>query len=429
MSNNRFANLFGLSEADAIVLLDTPIDQLGEEDSRYVAAAQLAYFPSEASIQALIRAVYNNDPAFDNKITRRKAVESLGKLKAQAGLAAIRTCLADTGDTYTIENTAWSIGEIGTQDPEILETLAQLLELPEQTYRIIIHTLGKLDYKPALARIQKFVDHEDRTIASAAIATIYRLTGDDSNMEKVMEFLFHANVYTRRLSIQDLIDTKYYTAIPEITQTPVSMVFRMRGLRLLAETAVPEGQLTIDQLLPHVEQLLLDHPKNLQLVHAYDQTPAIDRLIRELYETDFGRAYLAIKTLIDQDPAVVGPALIKTYYEEAREDYGAHYHVMKLIGWIGYGAGYDILLEGLNVSQPQFQKSKAAAAIALGELGDKRAIEHLKPCLESKLWDLRYAALIALEKLGDTSGYELLANDSDWYVQARAQQAGRSAVV
>ena len=41
MNNNRFANLFGLSEAQAIALLDQPQDQIGEDDSRYVAASQL----------------------------------------------------------------------------------------------------------------------------------------------------------------------------------------------------------------------------------------------------------------------------------------------------------------------------------------------------------------------------------------------------
>jgi bilin biosynthesis protein len=402
--------------------------QLGEDDSRYTAAAQLAYFPTQAAIAALIRAINNRDPSFDNKITRRKAVESLGKIKAAEGLATIRTCLAETDDTYLIENTAWSIGEIGTTDPEILADLAQILEVPNQTYRVIIHTLAKLDYKPALERIKQFTEDEDKTIASAAIAAIYRLTGDDSDMERVMEFLFHANVYARRLSIQDLVDTSYYKAIPEIIQAPVSLVFRMRGVRLLATTGIPAGELTIAQLLPAVEQVLFDHPKDLQLVHAYDQMPSLDRLMRELYETDFGRAYLATKTLLEVDPSAAGEALIQTYYDEAREDYGAHYHVIKTIGWLRYAPGYDLLLEGLNVAQPQFQKSKAAAAIALGELGDPRAIAHLLPCLESKLWDLRYAALIALEKLGDTSAHDKLVDDPDWFVQARAQQMARSIV-
>ena len=44
-------------------------------------------------------------------------------------------------------------------------------------------------------------------------------------------------------------------------------------------------------------------------------------------------------------------------------------------------------------------KSRAAAAIALGELGEKRAIPELKACLGTQIWDLKYAALMALEKL------------------------------
>ena len=56
----------------------------------------------------------------------------------------------------------------------------------------------------------------------------------------------------------------------------------------------------------------------------------------------------------------------------------------------------------------------------LGELGDARAIPDLKACLETKIWDLKYAALMALEKLGDTSGCEIAANDPDWIIRARA---------
>jgi bilin biosynthesis protein len=416
---NRFANLFGLSENDAIAVLNKPLEDLTEADSRYIAVSQLAFFPSVASVDALIRTIGNDDPSLDNRIVRRKAIESLGKLQAKSGLKTIQACLSETDDTYTIENAAWSIGEIGTDDAEILETLAQLLTVPKQSYRPIIHTLARLDYRPALDRIKAFMADEDKTIASAAIATVYRFTGDESVMESVMEFLFHPNVYARRLCIQDLIDARYYPAIPYIAQAPVSLVFRMRGLRLLAEAGMPSGNIT--DILPQIEQVLYDHPKDLQLIHAYDQLPAMPKLIAELYETDFGRAYLATKTLIDYpDRPAAGAAVLQTYQERAQEDYGGHYHVMKLLGWLRYEPGYDSLIEGLNISQPQFQKSRAAAALALGELGNPNAIDHLRPCLESPLWDLRYATIVALDKLGDSSGFEILKDDADWAVQARA---------
>jgi bilin biosynthesis protein len=417
--DKRFFNLFNLTEDEAIALLDTPLDQLSEDDSRYVAASHLINFPSERSIEALIRAVQNTDPALDNRIVRRKAVESLGRLEAVSALPTIQACLADD-DCYMVENAVWAIGEIGTQDPAILEAMAQLLDKPGQTYRVIIHTLTKLAYQPALDRIRNFVDVEDKPIASAAIAAICRLTNDYTDIEKIISFLYHPNVYARRLCIQDLIDAQYYPAIPQIAQAPVSLVFRLRGIRALAEMGVSEGKLTIAEVQPHLESVLVDHPNSLQLVHAYDQPPALEFLIRELYETDFGRSYLATQTLLETYPETAGEALLATYAQEAQEDYGAHYHVIKLLGWLKYAPGYDILLEGLHNREPQFQKSRAAAAIALGELGDSRAIDILKPCLEAKLWDLRYAALVALEKLGDTTHHILLVNDADPFVQAKA---------
>jgi bilin biosynthesis protein len=70
--------------------------------------------------------------------------------------------------------------------------------------------------------------------------------------------------------------------------------------------------------------------------------------------------------------------------------------------------------------EPQFQKSRAAAAIALGEIGDVRAIPELKKVLETRTWDLKYAALMALEKLGDRSGHEVAKGDADWIIAARA---------
>jgi bilin biosynthesis protein len=421
MNSNRFAGIFSMSEERAIALLDTPLDQLDPDDSRYTAAAQLAFCPSEASVNALIRAIANTDEPLDNRIARRKAIESLGKLKEPRGLQAIANCLSETDDTYTIENAVWSIGEIGTSDPAILDRVTALLNVPTQSYRAIIHTLAKLDYKPALEAIRPFTEHDDKTIASAAIATIYRFTGDDSDMERVMEFLFHSHVYTRRLCIQDLIDTAYYPAIPEIAQAPVSLVFRMRGLRSLGELGFATGAVTEEELLPKTEQVLYDHPKDLQLIHAYDGVPELPRLIQELYETDFGRSYLATATILEHYRETAGPALLQTFVEQAREDYGAHYHVMKLLGWLKYEPGYETLLEGLNVSEPQFMKSRAAAAIALGELGNPAAIPALKACLDAKLWDLRFAALVALKKLGNSDGVEQAIGDNDWMVRSKAK--------
>jgi bilin biosynthesis protein len=41
--------------------------------------------------------------------------------------------------------------------------------------------------------------------------------------------------------------------------------------------------------------------------------------------------------------------------------------------------------------------------------------------LETKIWDLKYAALMALEQFGDPSGDEKVANDDDWLIREKAK--------
>jgi bilin biosynthesis protein len=416
--DKRFNSFFNLTEDQAIALLDTPQDQIGEEDSRYIAASHLINFATDKSIAALTRAIQQKDDAMDNRIVRRKSVETLGRLQALVALPIIRECLADP-DCFLVENAVWAIGEIGTDDPEILEEIAQLLERSGQSYRAIIQTLAKLDYKPALDRIRKFTTEKDLPLASAAITAICRLTRDNSQMEAVVDLLHNASVIARRLSVQDLIDANYHAAIPDISTCPVSLVFRLRGIRMLGEAGIKEGAIAFSDVQPYLEKSLRDHPDDLLLVHSYDALPKLSFLLRELYETDFGRCYLAVKTILDSYAEAAPEALFGTYAEEAHNDYGAHFHVMKLFGWLKYAPAYDLLLTALHNKQPQFQKSRAAAAIALAEIGDERAIPEIKACLNTPIWDLKYAALLALDKFCDRSAYEILANDSDLLIREK----------
>ena len=418
--DKRFFNIFNLTEDQAIALLKKPLDELEDKSERYVAVSHLINFPTRRSIQALIETIEDRNPEMYHRIARRKAVESLGRLKAESALPTIKICLADD-DPYTVENAVWAIGEIGTQDESILEEMAQLLTKPEQNYRIIIQTLAKFNYKPALDRIKPFIDSKDEPISSAAIATIARLTGDYSQMNRVAEFLQHSSVNARRACIQDLIDTEYYPAIPQIARSPISLVFRLRGIRLLAAKGLPSNKITFADIEPSLDLVIRDRPQDLEMVHEYDQKPALEFLIRELYHTDFGRCYLASQTLLTEYPSQASEALMQTYAEEARSDYGAHYHVVKLIGWLKYEPGKEILIEALHNTQPQFQKSRAAAAIALGNIGATDAIDLLKETLNTSIFDLKYASILALEQLGDNSCWQIAAKDGDLLIKAKAE--------
>ena len=417
--DNRFSNIFNLTEEQAIALLKKPLNTEDGTSERYVGAAHLINFPTERSINALIEAIEDRDRRLENRIARRKAVESLGRLKAVKALPILRTCLADE-DVLTVENAVWSIGEIGTEDESILEEIANLLTKPNQTYRVIIHTLANFDYKPAIDRIKPFTNYDDEPVQSAAIASLARLTGDDSQMERVVEFLQHDNINARRACIQDLIDAEYYPAITAMAQAPISVAFRLRGIRLLAAKGIGASKINFAEIESSLERIIRDRPQDIELIHEYDQPPSLDFLIRELYHTDFGRCYLAGKTLLETYSDEAADALLKTYAEEAHNDYGAHFHVIKLLGLLKHKVSYDLIVEALNNTSPQFQKSRAAAAIALGNIGAVEAIPILKETLATPIFDLKYACLLALEQLGENC-WSIVVDDKNLLIKTSAK--------
>lgn len=416
--DNRFTNMFGLTEDQAIAMLKKPLAELEDKSERYAAASHMVGFPTDRGIRALVETIEDNDPDMYHRIARRKAVESLGKMKVKQALPTITGCLRDD-DSYTVENAVWAIGEIGTDDREILEAVTCLLESDTVSKRLIIQTLAKFNYKPALDRIKSFTNSDDETIASTAIATVASLTEDYSEMNKVVDFLQHSSINARRLCIQDLIDTKYYDAIPQISQSPISLVFRLRGIKLLAEAGIAEGKITFAEVEPYLDRVICDRPSDLEMVHEYDDKPSLEFLIRELYQTDFGRCYLASQTLLELYPEDTPQALVQNYQTEARSDYGAHYHVVKLLGWLKYQPGKAIILEAFHNTQPQFRKSRGAAAIALGNLGATDAIPLLQESVKSPIFDLKYASLLALEQLGAKDSWSILKDDPDLIIRQK----------
>jgi bilin biosynthesis protein len=417
--DKRFFNIFNLTEDQAIALLKTPLEELEDSSERYVAASHLINFPTEKSINALIETVEEDNPDLFHRIAKRKAIESLGRLKAKQAIPVIRACLTDE-DPYMVENAVWAIGEIGTDDPQILEEIAQLLDTPSQIYRVIIQTLAKFDYKPALARIQQHTTSDNEPTKSTAIAMVARFTGDYSQIDELIAFLQHSNVNARRACIQDLIDANYYQAIPEIAKCPVSFVFRLRGIRILGEKAIEAGKLQFAQIESYLDSVIGDRPNDLEMVHEYDQKPTLEFLINELYNTDFGRCYLATQTILEEYAQEAPEAILATYADQAHNDYGAHYHVVKLLGWLKYNPACDLIVEALHNPNAQFQKSRAAAAIALANLGETRSIPLLKEALNTPIFDLKYSSLLALEQLGDNSGWEIVANDANLFIREKA---------
>ena len=90
-----------------------------------------------------------------------------------------------------------------------------------------------------------------------------------------------------------------------------------------------------------------------------------------------------------------------------------------------YEPAYGLFIDTLENLGDKFAKSRIAAAISLGFLGDQRAIPHLNACFNTKVWKFKYACLLALDCLGDDSGREIYASDSDWVIRAKAQSSSQ----
>ncbi|CCH66639.1 Bilin biosynthesis protein CpeY [Richelia intracellularis HH01] len=66
----------------------------------------------------------------------------------------------------------------------------------------------------------------------------------------------------------------------------------------MAQAGISAGEITFPDIQPYLEQGIFNYPNNLELVHKCDYIPSLTFAINQLYETDFGRCYLAAKTLL-----------------------------------------------------------------------------------------------------------------------------------
>lgn len=418
---NRFQNLFpGLSQAEALATLRKPLEALEDVSDRYLAAAHLVNFPDEQTIAALMACAADDHPAQAQRIARRKAVESLARLGARQALPVIQGCL-NSEDTYLVENAVWALAELQAQPEAVADVLLQLLQDGRHNRRVVAQTAAHLGIQEAVAPLEALRQEEDPLLATAVTAALARLTGNREGLADLESYLLHGDVTVRRAVIQDLMDAQAFGALAAIAAAPVSPVFRLRGVRHLADQQRQHGVAQAGVLLPLVDRILLDDPDAITLVHRYDTTPGLDFLVQELYGTDFGRVYLAVATLMTSSKADTLAALTRSFADRGWNDYGAHYHMIKLFGWLGDPQPLPLVREALANRRPQFQKSRPAAALTLARLDPQQGGAALQDAAcEGSFWELRYAALMALEQLGLPAPLSALA-DSDWLVALRAE--------
>lgn len=440
----------GMDADMAMAVLDAPLGGLDERDDRFIAAERIKFFESEEVTACALRFLAKfgeegvdlmEDTILEDRVARRKAVESLGRFKGRflkgQVLAVLEKHLADV-DPLMVEVCIWSLGEIGVEGREgALREMARVLKENEGvSKRTVIQALMRAKWEGALEAVRPFVDDDDATVASAALAAVCVLGGDAGRdgMRKVVGALKSDVLGVRRSAMEDLTLAKEVSALANVVVAPNSLVLRARTARVFLEEMFKRGEGVGDEGLDAetallIDRLIWDHPCDLDLLGIKKETKkARDaaRNIRQLYKNDALFPYLSARTLAEDyhGDAEVGASVLKSFEDQPYFDYFGAYHIFKTLGWLNATVGTDLLLDNAENLPPRFFNHQVGAITALAELGEPRTMRVLeKVASETRVWELKYACLLSAERLGLDGGNlrAKLSNDDDWLIRARAQ--------
>ena len=144
-------------------------------------------------------------------------------------------------DTYLVENAAWALSQLGCSSQKLQDQMIALLDDPSQNHRILIQSLAGLNVSQAIDSISRFQQDPSPGVKGAAISAAVILSGKASNLDVLAEHLFLPNQMDRQCAVQDIIDAKADSLLPQVLKAPVSPVFRMRALRLLFQADQSEN--------------------------------------------------------------------------------------------------------------------------------------------------------------------------------------------
>lgn len=426
----------GMTPELAIEILERPLGSLESKDDRFIAAERLKFFTGEYCTRALIKFIRCFEGVegviLEDKVARRKAAESLGRHKG--GVEAIKEesiellmTLLDDEDSYMIEVAVWSLSEAGVGGrQDVLQAVASVLKNPDVNSRVVVHTMLKLNYVPALPDIKLLMQSPDLVIASAAHAAATVLEGVD-HMPFVLDLLRSQQLNVRRSAIEDITLAKYTPALQAVAKAPNSLVLRTRAIRVLLDSLRENGEpITVD-MWQIVDRMLWDHPYDNDLLGLKKETRKsreVAKNIRQLYKNDALPSYLATRTLAEdhQENDEVGAMVLKSYHDLGYFDYFGAYHVYKTLGWLHYSGGYDLLIESAEKLPPRFFNHQVGAIMALAELGDIKTIPVLeRVAAQSNIWELKYACLMAVQRLG---GELEVRATGDWLIDERRRAGG-----
>ena len=389
----------GISKSDALQLLFARTDSVERPSDRYFAATRLGLCDCDETLDALIRATCDLtvDELFD-RITRRKAVEALGRRKDVRAIPALVDVLKCT-DTEAVINSLSALMRIGWSPGEADEKhLLSLLDGEVTQARAVIQLFTRLRIKSDCSKksIGDLCDHESLLIAGASRAFMASLYGEYELMKPLVACLTDLVAGKRRSAVIDIGDSGDEALLPDLIRAPVSMSLRAKSFFQIVDFNDSASDPNHQVLL---KQLLRDDPLLLDIKPEWQCGEDPSEIEQNLSHRDEARQYGAAASLmrIDRDQCL---NLIESMQERLWSDYVTHYYLTCIVGLRSIHQKGDLIRSALAETTPQYTKSRIAAAWACVELQLFDQMELLAELSGSAPWaPLRWTCQQALSNL------------------------------
>jgi hypothetical protein len=380
----RFDVLFeGLSEESSLkILLSDPRDLPNPVD-KYMAATRLAACSSEESLQGLISAVDLDPEDLFNRITRRKAIEALGRRKDVQALDCLFKAL-EFDDEPSVINAADSITQISAPLTESqCDSLLHALKGSDPKRRSVIQAHTRLGLQSGTPFIQTLIHDENPLISGAARAFCARVEGDLDQLKPLIPQLNDLQAGRRRSAVIDLGDAGDVTMLDHLIKSAVSMPLRAKSAFQLVDPCkkaeVPEEHIST------ITSLLQDDPRSLSLRDEWLSNQDPIEIENNLQHRDEGKQYGAALSLLKMTrPQQL--EIIDGIRSRLWSDYGANYLLTSLIGLGSIGEREELIRTSLAETLPQYAKSRVAAAWGCLKLDLKDQLGLLKSISTDSKW-------------------------------------------
>ena len=397
--SERFDTLFaGMSEEIAIKTLGTDPSELSNPGLKYLAATRLGACTSLDSLEQLITAASKDSDNLYERITRRKALDALGRRKNPLALPTLLNALS-LDDEPCVVNAADAIARIGSElDPSAQSLLLNALEGPDNQRRAVIQAFTRLRLADRNDAIQQCQQDDNPLVAGAARAHAVRVSQQIDALDPLISQLRDINPGRRRAAVIDLGDAGRMEALPALSRCPVSMPLRAKSA---FQIAVRQDDGVDSAAIPWLEQLLKDDPRALDLDNVPRTDAEPDSVRDGLQHRDEARQYAAAVALMGMAPAPQ-LSLIDALQCDLGSDYGVHYLLASCTGLLGLHERSQLVREAMAETAPQYAKSRVAAAWSCLRLGLHDQSQTIAELSQSSAWKpLRWSCQQVLKQLKD----------------------------